>query len=460
MANISDTFSGYMDIDDDTFVYNVTDRIVTLLPAYSDRVKQMEAWNRIRLRDTNQSEYLIGTDGVTKVAFMRSGPFYFEQLGLNPAIRFAAPILIKAAGNANGFFDSLTDEWTKFHAITFYGGNINSVFSPEFALQSGVWEKTEGIKFRPQTDYTHSVNINLDNNKITLTVSVYESWSRRCTGRRGAHSLGELDSLIRLSFEEAQCFNSIPEYYQIIKKLVSILTRKRNISFDTYLSQNGKDGNLYQTAVCKIFDNYENYAEINSFESIPIFKIFDCLPNLIKKIHNKEAEPLLELLPLDNKNVNKVSIANIQDMCTALEAAYPNEKREKDALIEELKKDIKNAINSFQQRHDNIDIQKQTTLSSCFQYLDFTLRQKILTMYSDNKNIIDIVISKYHLPQIDEESVGEFVKLRNSKSHRGIFDFGDCVQIYTALFALVYVQLFRNMGITNDMIVSIIHQFF
>lgn len=460
MANINDTFSGYMKIADDTFVYSVTNQIVTLLPANSDQAMQIEILDRVNSLDTNQSEYLFGTDGNTKVAFMRNGPFYCNQLGLDPRIRFATPIIIKATGNADGFFSRFTDEWTKFNSITFYGGNINSVFRPESALEGDVWDQTEGIKLRPKTDYSHSVELNLDNTKVTFTVSVYGSWSRRQTGRRGAYSLGELDASICLSFEGTQCFSSIAGYYRIIKKLISILTKQRNISFDTYLNQIGSDGKSFQTAVCKIFDNYDNYAEINCFASIPICTIFDYLPNLIGKIHDNEMEPLLELLPLDNKNVNKVSITNIQDLCTALEAAYPNEKREKDALIEELKKDIKKTIKTFQQNHSSIDLNSETTLGNCFQHLDFTLRQKILTMYNDNKKFIDPIIKKYNLPPINDETVKAFVALRNNKAHRGIYEMDECVDIYHALFTLIYVQLFRSIGIADEKIESIINNIF
>lgn len=464
MASINETFGGYLNIDNDTFVYNVTDSIVTLLPAESDPNKQYASFKRVCSRKVKPPEYLFGLDGITNIAFLRNNNFSFYKLGMNPILNFSTPVIIKAAGNANGYFNVLTDEWTKFHSITFYGGNINSIFDPQLALKSysdGQQDDgTEGIFFKPYSDYTHSIEVIIGDKIATLTVSVYQSWSRRCTGRRGAHSLGELDALIRLSFETAQSFDSIVEYYRIIKKLISILTRRRNISFDTYLSQVGRDGKLYPTAVCKIFDGYENYADINYFTSIPIYDIFDCLPNLIIKIHKDETEPLLALLPMDNRKISKVSITNIQDLCTALEAAYPNQKREKVALITELKSEIKKTIKAFQQSHSNIDVNNETTLSNCFQHLDFTLRQKVLTMYNDNKDFIDPIISKHSLPLINDDTVKAFVNLRNNKTHGGTFEMNDNVNIYIALLAIVYVQLFKSIGIPNEKIADIIQYFF
>lgn len=103
----------------------------------------------------------------------------------------------------------------------------------------------------------------------------------------------------------------------------------------------------------------------------------------------------------DNKMVNRISIKNVQDLCTALEVSYQlddKRKREKDALIEELKKNIKNTIAEFTKAHNEIDVNKETTMSSAFQYLDYTLKQKILTLYNENSDIVDEIVSKYSLP--------------------------------------------------------------
>ena len=442
MADISERFNGYLKIDNDMFVYSIADNTVTLLPAESDLNKQYESFKRACSCEAAPPEFIFGTDGHAKIAFMRSTRFYFNRLETDYFIRFGAPLIVKALGSLSNL------SWTKFHTITFYGGNINSVLNPGIALESkSESQHTNSFLergFKHPSDYSRSIDVMLDNKKVTLYASVYQSWSRYETGRRGAFSLGELDASISLSFEEPQDLNSIVGYYHIILKLISILTKRGNNSFDTFLSQTDKEGKVYQTAVCKIFDGYENYADVNSFTSIPICDIFDYLPDLITKIHKNETEPLLALLPIDNRKTNTISMTNIQDICTALEAAYPNQKREKDALITELKSEIKKTIKAFQQSHTDIDVNSETTLSNCFQHLDFTLRQKILTMYNDNKKHIDIVIQKHHLPYIDDETVKAFVNLRNSKTHGGAFELDKSAYICVALLAIVYVQLFKK----------------
>ena len=77
---------------------------------------------------------------------------------------------------------------------------------------------------------------------------------------------------------------------------------------------------------------------------------------------------------------------------------------------------------------------------------------KILTLYADHKDLIDPIIQKWSLPQIDEDSVTKFVKLRNGKTHDGAFSWGDSADIYVPLLALVYVCFFRSAGVPDDVI--------
>lgn len=172
---------------------------------------------------------------------------------------------------------------------------------------------------------------------------------------------------------------------------------------------------------------------------------------------------LLELLPEDNKMVNRISIKNVQDLCTALEVSYQlddKRKREKDALIEELKKNIKNTIAEFTKAHNEIDVNKETTMSSAFQYLDYTLKQKILTLYNENSDIVDEIVSKYSLPSVNENSIASFVKLRNNKTHSGTVEWGESAKIYTPLFAIVYASFFKYIKLPDEVIKSTLLQIF
>lgn len=438
-----------------------------MLPAQSENNKIYESYDRICSHNTDEPEYLIGKDDNTMIAMMRNGKFSTSAMGLSNSIRFATPIIIKADGNAEGFFSMLTESWDKFHAITFYGGNINAIYNPQLAVdRSNVGKnlKNDGvreIRMRPWSDYTRSIDFEISGEKVTLTISVLQT-GEIYTESKGAYSLGELNSFIRFSFVNAQHFDEIEKYYNIVRKLIAILTSQNNISFETYLSQRNFENKYFKTGNCKIFDHYENYSMRKWYNVISIYTIFDCIPNLITAIANNETDSLIELLPEDNRRVGKISITNIQDLCTALEVAYQWDKRsrEKDKLIEELKKDIKKLISKFVESHDEIDVNKETTISSAFQYLDYTLKQKILAMYNENRNIVDVIISERSLPKISETKVASFVKLRNNKAHSGKVEWGDSADIYAALFALEYVCLFKYIGLPDEIIKSALFQIF
>ena len=187
------------------------------------------------------------------------------------------------------------------------------------------------------------------------------------------------------------------------------------------------------------------------------------MPNLVNGIINSKADSLLELLPEDNKMVNRISIKNVQDLCTALEVSYhldDKRKREKDALIEELKKNIKNTIAEYAKEHNEIDVNKETTISSAFQYLDYTLRQKILTLYNENSDVVNAIVSKYSLPSVNENNIASFVKLRNNKTHSGTVEWGESAKIYTPLFAIVYASFFKYIKLPDEVIKSTLLQIF
>lgn len=468
MTKIAESFNGYLNVGGDTFTYNVSNYIVTLLPAQSEETKKYEVFERICSRNIDLPEYLFGDDNNSKIAMLCNSKLNTGFLGINPSVQFATPIIIKASGNTANFFNMLTQDWDKFHSITFCGGNINSLCNPQMAVERPRLNeslKNDGareIKIRPWSDYTRSIDFEIDGEKAILTISVSQTGEANNSDHMESYSLGELKSFMRFSFENAQDFDKIAKYYKVAKSLIAILTMRNNISFEVYVSQKNSDNQYFKTGVCKIFDRYENYSTRKQYNVIPIYNIFDYIPTLISKIACNEVESLLTLLPEDNRRVGQISITNIQDLCTALEVSYYWSKRskEKDNLIEELKKILKKTIAEFTENHNEIDVYKETTISSAFQYLDYTLKQKILTLYNENCNIIDAIIAKWSLPQVNEDNVGSFVKLRNAKTHTGTVEWGDSANLYTALLALVYACLFKYIELPNEIIESALIQIF
>ena len=53
-----------------------------------------------------------------------------------------------------------------------------------------------------------------------------------------------------------------------------------------------------------------------------------------------------------------------------------------------------------------------------------------MTLYDENHNVADAIVSKWLLPQINETNIASFVKLRNGKTHSGTVERGDNTKLY------------------------------
>ena len=455
---IENSFNGYLKIGEDTFAYSYADRLLKLLPAESDRKQQFKITEKAATRNIELPEFLFGEDENAEIAFMRVSDFGRYFVSTKPLLWFSPPLIIKANGNAEGYYTKLTENWYKFHAISFSGGNINSIYNPQI-VAARKNEAQYPNALRNEEEYTYTFKFSVDGINVDLIIGIEQNYNK---AQNNAYILGEFNAYIRFVFEKAQDFSVIEKYYKIASSLVSFLTRQNNVSFNTTLYQRDKNGKLFCSALCSICDGFENYSKKDSHSVIPITAIIDCLPVLVDKLANNEYETLLALLPNDNRKKSIISINNVQDMCTALEVEYERKKitREKDAFIKILKDRIKATINDFLTEYPSADIYKDSTISSAFQYLDYTLKNKIWTLYQENKIPVDIVSKKLSMPALTIEKIGDFVKLRNSKTHDGQFNWGDNAEIYPVLLALVYSTVLKQIGLTEKEIEKIAFQIF
>jgi hypothetical protein len=418
MTIISDVFYGYVDIDNDRFVCSVSGHTVTLLPAHSELKDIAHGMDVVCEHSEQVPEYLHGfTDDCYDVALMRVRDFNNPFLGIRKSVSFSSPIIVKSAGNASGYVAQFKEDraWTDFDAIDFADGNINAIYNPKAAaLKHPSYEEVkeqfanhDGAKtivVKPFEEYTHSVDVCIDKEKAKLTISVAQDGVE---GNINTTSLGSIISFIRLSFDRPQKLEQLERYYLVVRDLVAILTRQNNISFTTTLRQESRNGGYFVSAYCKINDGYENYANRTRDKVVPLVGIISALPTLIDIISEGSANALLSVLPDNNKRLSQLCITNVQDLCTALEVEYNHcgSKIEKDKTMENLKDAIKVTIKEFSKGHSEIDVYEQTTISSSFQYLYYTQKEKIMHLYDEHKDAIDNVCHKWGLPIVTVDRV-------------------------------------------------------
>lgn len=91
--------------------------------------------------------------------------------------------------------------------------------------------------------------------------------------------------------------------------------------------------------------------------------------------------------------------------------------------------------------------------------LDYTLKQKILTLYDENHNVADAIVSKWLLPQINETNIASFVKLRNGKHILERLN-GEIIQNYMPIISYCICRLFKYVGLPDKLISFALLQIF
>lgn len=449
MNKIPDNFNGYLEIEKKIFVYNVTKTKVSLFPASQNNEEQYALFTNLIKQKITKKRFILGCYQEYQIAFYQKNNFKANTLGLDPSCVFYTPLIIKSAGNSTNFYSNLNKEWNKFDAVTFYGGNINFIYPPNYIFTI---LEPENASHKKSGNYTFTKECTIDDEKIEIVISIQRTNIRHNKEEMlNSISFESFDSYIQLRFDSSKDFLDLEKYIMLIKDLITLLTMQYNVRFNIALEQKDNNGEFYRTAYCKLFDSYPNYS-IKDYPSVILLPyIIDFLPNILTKIYENPCKSLFMLFPSDNTKKNLIPITNIQNLCTVLEVIYNirNQKRKKDKFITELKEKIKETINHFMKDNSEINVYDQTTIQSAFNYLDYTLKEKIMTLYEEHKAIIDAYCREKHIEPLTKEHIAAFVKLRNNLTHDADIK-GDenTFQYYYPLFALAYICVFEDMGLS------------
>lgn len=472
MVTIPEDFCGYVYLNENRYVCSANGHFVKMLPAFIGEEKNGQAVSGLtpeRTGDENLSNYIYGRDeSLHEIALLYHD---MKQLSFMGGYSFFAPIIIKSNGNADGFYSNLTKEWKQYDAIMFSGGIIDSLYNPKIAAlrmptreeqkaSISDYDGAHSIAIKPFSDYSHLIDVEIDGQKAKLMLSV----SHGGAGNINSTDLGSLKSFIQLQFDSPQEFVTIHRYIRVIKATLAVLAQQNNIEFDVSIKQKTENDKFMQTGICKVFMDNEDFYKPKNHQVVSIQSLLDYLPQIIRVIAGGEAATILALLPERNKDRKGITITNVQDLCTALEAEYnmssSKEPTAKDTTIRELRKKIKSAVKEFATNDTGIDPNTETTISSCFQYLDLDLKNKIFSLYEKHKAAVDAVRQKYGLPDMTVESIGKFVQLRNTKAHTGRIAWSDSANQYTALFVLAYSCFFARAGVPKENMSTILLQMF
>jgi hypothetical protein len=276
--------------------------------------------------------------------------------------------------------------------------------------------------------------------------------------------LGFLSSFIQLEFKNPQDFISIHRYCRTINTALAVFSLQKNINFEVSIKQKNRDDILMKTGICKVFLGSEDFYQPKSHQIVPILVLFDYLPQILKIINDGTVEALLALLPVSNKNRKSITSTNVQDLCAALEAEYnvlsSTTPTVRDEAIQQLREKIKETIRDFAVENKCIDTNKETTISSCFKYLDLDLKSKIFMLYKQHETAIDDIMQKYQYPEMTIDNITKFLELRNTKAHVGKTIWNESANLYIPLMALTYACFFARAGVPSEKISSLLLKMF
>jgi hypothetical protein len=455
MNKINDNFCGYAYIGENDYAFYVSGHLVKLLPPQKGFI-ELKGVDRNPL-------FVYGVDeNNNNIAFQRNTRDYVA-IPYDPHIfTFGTPIIIQST-NLSDYVQELRGDWDKFDALEFRGEIIDKLYNPKCAVVEEKYEYklpydgAETIKLKASNEYTYKcdVKINNTNAKLIMSICSDHGWLRHKNG-----SLGNLSSFIQLEFENEQRFDKLEEYYVSIYKMLSILSLSRNIEIKCSLLRKLDNNELDVTAICKVYHPYTEYTNKSAGQMITLNESNNFIPQLLSKINSNYVDSILELLPDHNKPT--INIVDIQNLCTALEVAYEKSKykHEQDACISALREEINECLDKFMKSCLNLDVGKQTTIKSAFEYLDWTARNKIEYMYRRREEIIAKITRRDDADYIYMFGIPSLLRMRNKKTHRAIVEWNGGSKLFTPMLALLYIILFESLEIDKDGIIRLFASIF
>lgn len=331
---------------------------------------------------------------------------------------------------------------SKFKSILFEGGVLYDLID------------TNGYDLKG-TDFA----INLPKEKsIKINDLITLIYSYGCkTNKTGV----ETKPYIKLDFAEEVSIDCIHQYLSLVYELCSILTFRKNISFDSIDIDRYSIENHY---IC--FIDGPKYDLEHLIRTLNIEEVFDNLPiilNMILENKKQTKHPLFSLNYLfeSKKDSQYVSVNLIKDTCTALEIECCNYKElftEEDIKIEQLKNKVKELIDN-EKKGLNLESSSYSNIISSMQYWSMGIKDKFRILAEKYKDILVEYSKCKRLDILDYENnislekISKFVNFRNKNTHPGVAELTtEIADITFMMQVLAYASLLSRFGISEELI--------
>jgi hypothetical protein len=412
--NDKHNFAGYIKYLDNEYFCTVNDYVVKMF--YKDKPQKYDFKNK----DDDAEKYLFGFDEIdclfAVLALKIEGiPFSFYA-----PYHFCTPILVKGKPSVS--------DLSNFDGIEYYGETVNKIFNPRQAVKHSEFSpKVDDISlgFKSHSDYSQKFDININNQKAKIEYLIYRYVSfAEQKNEDGSISLGSLNSAISIKFENPQSLELLKQYYLFFNNFLIFLTGRQNVDFGVKLLYKDESNSFLHTADCFFRKTNSDIYDGQINKTIQINMLGDKFPELFKLFTDKKTAPFLRFLPENNKVSNRISDADVLNICTAFEIAYGLDATE----------DKDNRVNSMM-----VPEFKKSILS-----------RRILFLFQKATNII----SEDDMKKV-KESIASFVILRDNITHNGTIEWGDCAQFSRTLIKILYITILLRAGVDKETSVMI-----
>ena len=167
-----------------------------------------------------------------------------------------------------------------------------------------------------------------------------------------------------------------------------------------------------------------------------------------------QQEDILDII--NQNNVTKVAMMvnyeNVKNICTALEFEFSKSKikKEKEAIIVNLIKKVKKVVKEYKTENPDLTDKAYQSITGSLSKWTFPATEQFYSLYEASKTVVDKILVQKNL-EITEPLIQSLVKCRNEITH------GNKPKLTTeiantsySMIILIYVSLFKRIGLTDD----------
>ena len=362
---------------------------------------------------------------------------------------FHTPVIVHGAD------PSITDVHT-FDAIEFYGGIMDILYNPRYAID--YVEDRDSIVFKNSMQNLYSFNTTIDGENIKIILFIRASYviSDEVPDLRN-----NICSSLRFEFDDNKVLDDIGKYYNYALRLFQFCTGHLNIRSNICLFNSKMSRSPIYV---RMQDEYEDYANdyLKLKHVIGLLALGKGLPKLLSLLNDKKRKPYIEFLPLANRFIGAINYTQITDLCVSFENEYKCLDITKDPLMiqeaEKLTCDLLECINQSS-ASEVVKNKAQGIINGNLKNFSPSLKEKIAYLYerfkAEMRHITEqhehdkLGITTFYTEKVFMKKIKEFTQIRGSAAHAGI-QWNGGEDIFLHLVLLIYYSVLSRAGYSDD----------